>query len=138
MKCQKLLSKAIKKIDKALSTYSKSTFADSTAITNMAVARKDLFMLKEDIKIRTFERLPYSDLNEERKTDEKEIVGVYRSISLKQKLVIGIVLMNAVGYLVGFILGDIGTIGASIFLSMILGLAGFLWWTKPGQKKKST
>lgn len=141
MKCQKLLSKAIKKIDKALSAYSKSTFADSTAITNMAATRKELFMLKEDIKIRTYENLPYSDLNEERKITERDIVGTYSNITTKMKLVIFDVTSNVLLLVSGVLAGNATLIGIGVVMGMLNGLGGYLWWTNPERrrnKKNST
>jgi len=138
MKCQKLLSRAIKKIDKALSTYSKSTFADSTAITNMATTRKELFMLKEDIKIRTYENLPYVDLNEERKVEENDVMSTYKHITTKTKLVFADITAMAIVWIAGVITGNQTLLGIGAVMTMINCLGFYLWWTNPKRQKKRT
>ena len=91
MKCQKRLNKACQNIEKALKQYSRSPFGDETAISDLAKQRKKLFDLKESIKKRTFNCLPYVDLNKE-KTNDKAFLDSYPRISLRGKL-----LMCAIG-----------------------------------------
>ena len=87
MKCQKLLNKAGRCYEKALRVYSRSHFGDETVMKDLAVYRKKILVLKESIKKRTFNKLPYVDFNKE-KTKEQEFLDSYPRISMRGKLVI--------------------------------------------------
>ena len=54
---------------------------------DLAVYRKKILVLKESIKKRTFNKLPYVDFNKE-KTKEQEFLDSYPRISMRGKLVI--------------------------------------------------
>jgi len=136
MRCQKLLSKAMKNLDKALVRYQRSPYAVDKCISDLAKMRKIIFNLKESIKIETHKSLPYADLNEP-KTDEKKFMGSYQNISLFKRNFLILFGINSIIYIIAAVTGDTNIWGANIIFSILLVLGLYLWWTKPKKTKKN-
>ena len=127
--CQRDLNRILKLLERAIVDYSASHYGEASVINRLGDARKYILDLKEDVKKRTYNALPYSEMNQER-IDEGEFMDSRPRLSRFQKLLVGLGVGNVLVYVAGLVLKDMNIVTIGVFYTLFFGLALYLRWNR--------